>query len=248
MTKPRPKTGEKREVNQPLKIDRLPQGARDAIKLLYDRGRTWIEIEEQSSRPFSKDWEKDGGGFIEWETLDLKTLEMFPELKLAKTTLQRWFDLRIAQVRSQVLKEGEQARQWAAALATKSLPEGNAAVINAMRDQVFSLMRNVGPGDQDKFLGGLNALALTMSRLQRVELQARRVEADLAKIEAERAKLAAEAGDPREIYLLAAQDLLKKLRTRTQIREVLDPIQEDLIQELTHAAEAFAKQIEATAA
>ena len=40
MTKPRPKTGEKREVNQPLKIDKLPRSARDAIKLLYDRGRT----------------------------------------------------------------------------------------------------------------------------------------------------------------------------------------------------------------
>ncbi len=248
MTKPRPRTGEKREVNQPLKIDKLPQSVRDAIKLLYDRGATWIEIEGRSAEPFSANWEKDGGGFINWESLDLKVLELFPEMRLAKSSLQRWFDLRISQVRQQVLVEGEQARQWAAALATKSLPEGNAAVINAMRDQVFSLMQGVGGADRGKFLEGLNALALTMSRLQRVELQAKRVEADLAKIDAERAKLAAEAGDPREIYLLAAQDLLKKLRTRKQVREVLDPIQDELITELSHAAEAFAKQIEATAA
>ena len=65
---------------------------------------------------------------------------------------------------------------------------------------------------------------------------------------AERAKMAAEAGDPREIYLLASQDLLKKLRSREPVRAVIDPIKEELIQEFTHGAEAFSKQIEATAA
>jgi hypothetical protein len=87
-----------------------------------------------------------------------------------------------------------------------------------------------------------------MSRMQRVELQAKRVDADLARIDAERAKLAAEAGDPREIYLLASQDLLKKLRTRELVRAVIDPIKEELIQEFTHGAEAFSKQIEASTA
>jgi hypothetical protein len=248
MTKPRPKTGEKREVRQPLKIDKLPQGVRDAIKLLYDQGETWIEVEARSAEPYSANWEKDGGGFVDWETLDLQVLELFPDMRLPRTSLMRWFDLRVAQVRAQILAESAKAREWAQAFAGQNLPGSNAAVMNAMRDQVFALMQRVGPGDQDKFLEGLNLLSLTLSRLQRVELQAKRVEADLAKIEAERAKLAAEAGDPREIYLLASQDLLKKLRSREAVRSVIDPIKEELIQEFTHGAEAFAKQIEATAA
>ena len=147
-----------------------------------------------------------------------------------------------------MLAESERARQWAAAFAGKNLPEANAAVINALRDLVFGLMQDVGTGDKAKFLDGLKDLTLAMTRMQRVELQAKRVDADLAKIEAERAKLAAEAGDPREIYLLASQDILKKLRTREQLRGVIDPIREDLIQEFTHGAEAFAKQVEASAA
>lgn len=248
MTKPRPKTGEARVTRQPLKIDRLPQSAQDAIKKLYDQGRTWVEISDQSAKPYSTEWEKDGGGFIDWVEVDRDTLEFFPGLRLAKSSLQRWFDLRVSQVRKQVLAESAKARAWAAAFAGKDLPGTNAAVMNAMRDQVFALMQQVGPGDQAKFLDGLNALSLTLSRLQRVELQAKRVDADLKKLDAERAKIAAEAGDPREIYLLASQDLLKKLRTRETVRAVIDPIKEELIQEFTHGAEAFAKQIEATAA
>lgn len=247
MAKPRPKTGEPREVHQPLKIDLLPQPVKDAIQTLYDRGSTWKEIEERSALPYSKDWDKDGGGFIDWQSFDLKILEQFPDLRLPKSSVHRWFDIRISQARAQVLAESEKARQWAAAFAGKGLPEANAAVINALRDLVFGLMQNVGAGDKSKFLDGLKDLTLAMTRMQRVELQAKRVEADLAKIEAERAKLAAEAGDPREIYLLASQDLLKKLRTRELVRSVIDPIKEELIQEFTHGAEAFAKQVEASA-
>lgn len=248
MTKPRPKTGEPRAVKQPLKIDRLPQSVQDAIKTLYDRGRTWVEISEQSARHYSKDWEKDGGGFIDWAEVSTEALELFPDLCLAKSTLQRWFDLRVSQVRSQVLAQSAKARVFAEKFADKDLEGTNAAVMNAMRDQVFDMMQNVGPGDRDKFLEGLNLFSLASSRLRRVELQEKRVQADLARIDAERAKLAAEAGDPREIYLLASQDLLKKLRSREQVRAVIDPIKEELIQEFTHGAEAFSKQVEASAA
>jgi len=244
----RPKTGEKRKTRLPLKIDRLPQGAKDAIETLYNRGRTWVEIAEQSAKPYSKEWEKDGGGFIDWVEVDTDALELFPGLRLAKSSLQRWFDLRIAQVRSQVMAESAKTRVWVEALASKDVAGTNAAVMNAARDQAFALMQQVGPGDQAKFLEGMSQLSLTLARLQRVELQAKRVDADLARMGAERAKMAAEAGDPREIYLLASQDLLKKLRSREPVRAVIDPIKEELIQEFTHGAEAFSKQIEATAA
>jgi|GEM_PF-1635737 len=248
MTKPRPKTGEPRVKRQPLKIDQLPQPVRESIQGLYDRGRTWMEIEEQSARPYSDQWEQDGGGFVPWEKLDLTVLEEFPQLRIPKSTLQRWYDLRVRQARDQVLRESAKAREFAAAFAGADLSGANSAVVNALRDQVFSLMQEASVSDRMLLVKNLQNLTLAMTRIQRVELQAKRVDADIAKAEAERAKLAAEAGDPREIYLLAAQDLLKKLRSRKQVREVIDPIQEDLVQELSHAAEAFAKQVEASAA
>jgi hypothetical protein len=182
MTKPRPKTGEQRRTKQPLKIDRLPQSAQEAIQALYGRGRTWVEIAEQSARPYSAEWEKDGGGFIDWPNVDPDALDLFPGLCLAKSSLQRWFDLRVSQVRAQVMAESTKAREWAAAFAGNDLAGSNAAVMNAMRDQVFTLMRQVGPGDQEKFLDALNQLSLTMSRLQRVDLQAKRVEVDARKL------------------------------------------------------------------
>jgi hypothetical protein len=248
MTKPRPKTGEERKTHQPLKIDLLPQSAREAVETLYDRGRTWLEISDQSARPYSQSWITDGGGFINWESLDLKVLEEFPEMKLPKSTLHRWFDLRVAQARKKVLTESAQAREFASAFIGKDLLNSNSAVVNALRDQVFGLIQSAGTGDKALFAKGLKDLTLAITRVQRVELQAKRVDAELAKIDAERAKLAAEAGDPREIYLLASQDLLKKLRSREQVRSVIDPIKEELIQEFTHGAEAFAKQIEASTA
>jgi hypothetical protein len=247
----RPRTGEPRQKQRTLKLDVLiaaqPQ-VRDAILSLRDQGATWPEIAEQSARPWSKEWAKDHGGFVNWDELPTPSLEAFPDLRLPQTSLQRWFDLRVRQVRAEVLKESERARTWAQEFAAKSIPDANSAVINALRDQVFEMMRSVGRNDQATFVKGLQNLTLAMSRMQRVELQAKRVEADLAKIDAERAKLAAEAGDPREIYLLASQDLLKKLRSREQVRAVIDAIKEELIQEFTHGAEAFAKQIEASTA
>jgi hypothetical protein len=178
----RPKTGEKRKTRLPLKIDRLPQGAKDAIETLYNRGRTWVEIAEQSAKPYSKEWEKDGGGFIDWVEVDTDALELFPGLRLAKSSLQRWFDLRIAQVRSQVMAESAKTRVWVEALASKDVAGTNAAVMNAARDQAFALMQQVGPGDQAKFLEGMSQLSLTLARLQRVELQAKRVEVDRRRI------------------------------------------------------------------
>ena len=183
MTRPRPKTGEPRVTHQPLKIDLLPQGVQDAIVHLYKQGRTWMEMQEQSGRPYGEKWATDyDQGFIDWEKLDLKVLEHFPEMKLPKSTLHRWFDLRWNQARKQVLAESAQAREFAAAFVGQNLEGANSAVINALRDQMFGLIQSAGIGDKDKFAKGLKDLTLAMSRMQRVELQARRVEVDQRKI------------------------------------------------------------------
>jgi hypothetical protein len=221
VSKPRPKTGEKRVTKLPLKIDRLPQSARDAIQTLYGRGRTWVEIAEQSALPFSKDWEKDNQGFIDWPNIEPDVLDLFPGFRLAKSSLQRWFDLRVSQVRAQVMAESAKAREWAEAFAGKDLPGTNDAVMNAMRDQVFALMRQVGPGDQAKFLDGLNVLSLTLSRLQRVELQARRVAVDEKNVQIKLDLIKEKAGkligemegrDGKPAVALTREDLLEKVK------------------------------------
>ena len=183
MATPRRKTGEPQKVRQPLKIDLLPESVRDAIGDLYARGRTWKEIEDRSALPYDSNWATNSeAGFVDWEKLDLKVLEAFPDMRIAKSTLQRWFDLRVRQARQQVLRESAQARAFAASFADKNLPEQNASVINALRDQVFGLMQLAGAGDKDRLIAGLNDLTLAMSRMQRVELQAKRVQIDRRRI------------------------------------------------------------------
>jgi hypothetical protein len=237
-------------VNQPLKIDALPQSVRDAIDWLRNVRQpslSWDEISEKSARPYSKDWTSDEGGFVDWEKLDLKVLELFPTMKLSRNGLSNWYDQRIEQVRREVLAESAAARSFAEKFSTLSIDGGNDAVLNAMRDEVFKLSRSVDAGSRLQFVKQLNALTLAMARIQRTELMKKRVDADVAKSEAERAKYAALAGDPREVYLQSAQDVLKKLMTRATVRKVLEPLQAELVQELSHAAEVFAKQVEAAA-
>jgi hypothetical protein len=245
----RPGIGDAREVRQPLNIDRLPEEAREAIQALRNGyGKTWQEIAEQSARPYSANWKSDNGGFVNWDALETPVLELFPEMRLSRTSLNRWFDLRIDQVRTEVLAESAASRAFAEKFAGVTVAGGNELIINAMRDEVFAMMRSLDAGSRVGFLKGLNGLSLAVSRIERLELSKRRVEAEIARSETERAKIAAQSGDPREVYMQAITDLLKKLRTRVEVRAVLDPIKDELIQEMSHGAEAFAKQIEASAA
>jgi hypothetical protein len=233
--KRRPKTGEVRQLNRPLNIDLLPIEVRDELVKLRNEGKTWPQLQELSQK------------LVKWDGLPTNVLEKFPDLYIPHTNLHRWYDLRVAQVRKEVLAESETARAFAEKLGAAGVENGSEMVVNAMRDQVFQFTKDIDPKSKINFLKFLNQLGLTMTRFQRVAIQGKKVDAELAKIDAERARAAAEAGDPREIYLLATQDVLKKLRTREQLRSVIDPIREELIQELSHGAESFAKQIEASA-
>jgi hypothetical protein len=145
MPKTRPKTGEPRETHQPLKIDRLPSAVHDAIVFLYTvAGKSWMQIEEQSALPYDAEWQRKGGGFVNWHDLPLSVLELFPDLRLPKSNLHRWFDLRIAQVRKTTLDRAEQARVMAEAFADAKV-EGDAdAVLFAARDIFFGLLTEDG--------------------------------------------------------------------------------------------------------
>ena len=65
-------------------------------------------------------------------------------------------------------------------------------------------------------------------------------------VELVRQKITAAAGgmDGRELYLQAAQDILKKLHTYQDLKPVLQARQEEIVAELAHSAEGFARKLE----
>jgi hypothetical protein len=79
------------------------------------------------------------------------------------------------------------------------------------------------------------------NRLKDREISAKEKLAQIA-----REKIVAAAGglDPRELYLRAAQDVLKKLHTYKDLKAPLDIRQEEIVAELAHSAESFARKLE----
>lgn len=147
MATTRPRTGEKRRKQQPLKIDRLPIEARDAIQYLKNSlGRTWLEIEEQSARAYSAKWATDRGGFVNWDALDAETRRLFPGRRLPDSNLQRWYDLRVRQVMADVQARSVQARELASSFAKSVVAKDDEAVLNAARDQLMSLLAENSDG------------------------------------------------------------------------------------------------------
>jgi hypothetical protein len=179
MTKARPKTGEKREVNRPLNIDRLPVEVRDAILQLRDAGKTWPEIEELSSLPYNPNWATKGGGFVNWEEQPTPVLELFPDLRIPHSNLHRWYDLRIRQVMAETMARSAQAREIAAAFAKSVVKGEDEAVLNAARDQIMSVLAEDGtPKGRMKAAAALIALAEMMQERRSNDIKERKVAVD----------------------------------------------------------------------
>jgi hypothetical protein len=139
VAKARPKTGEPRQTNQPFYIDRLPPSVWDEIVRLYNgQGKTWEEIEALSALPTDK------GGFVEWENLPTPVLELFPNMRIPRSNLHRWYDVRKRQVQREVLIRSEQARTIAESFAKSELVNGDEAVINAARDTLMGVLAEDG--------------------------------------------------------------------------------------------------------
>ncbi|MHB1673784.1 MAG: hypothetical protein ACYCSP_05985 [Acidobacteriaceae bacterium] len=173
MLRPRPKTGEKRQVQQPLKIDRLPVEARDAILHLRDIGKTWPEIEELSALP------KERGGFVEWDALALDVLELFPSMRLPHSSLHRWYDLRFRQVMVETMARSAQAREIATAFAKSAVDGADEAVLNAARDQIMSVLAEGGPsGGRMKAAKALIDLGFLVQTTRANEIKQRKVTVD----------------------------------------------------------------------
>jgi hypothetical protein len=178
MTKARPKTGEKRATNQPLKIDRLPPSVHEAILLLRNKaGKTWQEIEELSALSAEK------GGFVEWENLPTATLELFPDMRLPHSNLHRWHDLRVKQIQQQVMESAAQARVIAESFVKGNVAGDKEGVINAARDQIMSVLSEEGSrAGKMGAAKALIALAEIMQSSRANDIKERKVAADERKL------------------------------------------------------------------
>lgn len=201
--KRRPKTGEKRSVRQPLKIDRLPVEVRDAIQFLKNvRGKTWIEIEELSSLAYQEKWREQGGGFVNWDSLPTEVLELFPDLRLPHSNLHRWYDLRVSQVIAETVARSAQAREIATAFAHSVVEGAGEAVLNAARDQIMSVLaEDATPKGRMAAAAALIALAEMLQKARSNTIKERQV-----------------AVDERKLKTLEAREALtrKKLETETE--------------------------------
>jgi hypothetical protein len=167
----RPKTGERRRTRQPLKLDRVPELLRDRVMQERAAGRTWMEIEELSPR------------FEEWEKTPAEIQAQFPGRKLPHTTLQRWYDLRVDQVKREMLADAERARSIAASFAEAKFEELPEAVQGALRDQIFSLMQAADLGSKSKAIGELQKLARLLVQQKRLDIMSERTKAETKRVE-----------------------------------------------------------------
>jgi hypothetical protein len=228
------KTGQTRKVRQPLNIDRLPLLLQDRIRAERVDGRRWLDIEA------------DSPSWKEWESVDPGVQALFPGRRLPHSNLQRWYDLRIEQRLREVEHDAVKVRSIADSFAARTFDDLTGSAKNALAEQVFMLINSADAKDAKGFRGELSNFLFLLTKLQKAELDKAKLEVEQARLQAQRDKSA--ALDPRGMYLEIAQDLLKKLRTRQAVRDVLDPIQEELITEFSHGAESFAKQIETRSA
>ncbi|MBZ5533086.1 MAG: hypothetical protein LAO20_16775 [Acidobacteriia bacterium] len=166
--KRRRKVGERPQVRQPLKMDRLPQELLDRVMKERAAGRTWSEIQDMSP------------SFKEWETVaaDAETLKQFPGGRIPQTTLFRWYDLRVEQVKREMLADQTRAREIAALFAGKDFKDLPDAVRNALGDQLFAMMQNADDKSRTKVVSGLLALGELLSNHRKLDIQERKQKTD----------------------------------------------------------------------
>lgn len=172
----RPGTGETRKTNQPLKIDRLPPAVHEAICALRNQaGKTWQEIEDLSGEPFGK----GQLGFVDWVNLPTPVLELFPDMRLPHTNLQRWYDIRVEQVQADVIRSATKAREIARAFAKSVVAGDDEAVINAARDTLMGVLAEDGsPVGRGNVAKGLIKLGELMQKAKTNRIRERKVAVD----------------------------------------------------------------------
>lgn len=159
----RPRTGERRSVRQPLRIDGLSQEVRDAILKARAEGCTWEETAEWASK-------KAGAS-------------------LAMSVVHRWYDLRVEQVQKEVMEQAERSRAIAAAFSGKGFEKLPEAVQSALSTAVFALAEEQDEKSRLKFIAGMNQLAWLLARNRQLDQEEKRLALESKKLEAVVAKV-----------------------------------------------------------
>jgi hypothetical protein len=212
-----------------LRIDRLPPAMHEKIRSEHAKGKTYTQIQSESS-----EWP-------EWMAVPDEVKALFPGQRLDNRLLGRWAYRRLDKTLEEVVAQGEAARRLAEIFMGRTLDEPAKAVENALVEQFFQLLLHAG--DSEQLRQDLAGLARAIANMEKARLDQARRETEQAKLEAQTAE--AKQLGPRDMYLRAALDLLKRLRARKQVREVLDPIKDDLVTEFSHAADEFAEKVAA---
>jgi hypothetical protein len=204
MKKQRVKTGERRKVRQPFHIDRLPPAVhQEILRLRNEKNTSWEQIEALSAE------KPENGGFVKWDELPRGTLELFPDLRIPSSNLQRWFDVRVEQIQEDVMRQARQAHVIAEQFAKANLLNSDQAVVNAARDLIMGMLgENTSLGARTYAIKALIALNETLQKTRTNNLRERQVtveerritqlekiaEQKLAIIERETAKVAKKIG------------------------------------------------------
>jgi hypothetical protein len=147
-------------------MDKLPTELLDRVMKERAAGRTWSEIEELSPR------------FEEWEKTPETIRAEFPGLKLPHSTLTRWHDLRVEQVKKEVLADQVKAREIAGLFAGKELKDLPETVRTAISDQLFGMMQNADEKSRHKVVAGMLALGALLNEQRKVQLKERQIQTD----------------------------------------------------------------------
>jgi hypothetical protein len=152
-SKPRARTGERRKVRQPFRVDKFPQKVRDAILKARAAGATWDETAEAASAAAGE--------------------------PIGHSAVSRWYDVRVEQMRRETLAQSERARELAAAFSGKSFKDLPESAINALSSEVFAVMEAGGGAERQKALGDLvfmlSKLIAAQASQKKVELEAQKI-------------------------------------------------------------------------
>jgi hypothetical protein len=172
VNKTRPKTGDKRATRKPLTIDKLPDELKQHIVAAREQEwKSWEAIEA------------DSPAWKEWDKASPEVLKLFPGRKVPHSNAQRWYDIRVEQVRGQALLETEKAREFATAFAGRDFGDLEPAVVNALRDQVFSLMKAGADGTTSKeFRKALGDLLFLQTKLAKVQIDRKKLALEEEKV------------------------------------------------------------------
>jgi hypothetical protein len=164
-----PKTGERRMRRRSLQLDALPLAMLDRIRAERAAGRSWTEIEQSSPQ------------WPEWEQAEPEALASFPHRRLPHSSLQRWHDLRVEQVRREQEKQSRAAHAIAGQLAAHGFSNLDSAVKNALGEAVFGLLAE-GAG-KDEVMKALYQLSRLLISLDRAEIGRSRLLFDQKRLE-----------------------------------------------------------------